>query len=570
MRTGSIGQGAFLFALSLSVGAWAQGAQGARGRGNGRGARGGATTATESAPAAAAAQAAVPPPAAAPAAAGRGRGGGGAPAGPNDLYDFSAAAGEIAAVRGGPPVESEQQVTVGGQSLAYTVRVGAMPINNATSGEPEAHLFYAYYARSGAGSGGARPVAFLFGGAPGASASWLDLGGFGPKHLNLASDGSAGLPPYRWSDNPQTLLADTDLVFVDPVGTGFSRAESPALNAKFASPLYDAASLGEFVRSFLGQYDRWNSPRFLIGEDFGTGRVANLASYLAAHQLPVNGVAILSTAPASDATAGDEEYMTLLPSEIMTSWYHKKLAGDLQSLSAAQMADRARQFASREYLHALYQGDRMTDAERSKVLADMAHLTGLPQSFLSNNDLRVTKERYDAELLRGQHEELTPSDSRFAAYLRPGGGGRGGRGGFGAAPAAPAADAHQELMANGFLSAYEQYLRQDLKFSNPGIYYVQQGGTSPWTAAVSDDLSLANAFDRDPKMQVFLGFDYFDLNSPFYAAEFTLAHLQAPESTLAHNVTTAYFPAGAMAYTDAAALSALHSDLSKFIQKAGQ
>src|SRR6185437_2418072 len=457
METGRIGQGAVLFALSLCVGAWAQGAQGARGRGNGRGARG-----AETAPAAAPAQAAVPPAAAAPAA-GRGRGGGGAPAGPNDLYDFSAGAGEFAPLRSGPPVESQQQITVAGQPLAYTVRVGTMPINNATSGEPEAHLFYTYYARSGAG---ARPLAFLFGGAPGASASWLELGGFGPKHLDLASDGSAGLPPYRWSDNPQTLLADADLVFVDPVGTGYSRAESPALNAKFASPLYDAASLGEFVRSFLGQYDRWNSPRFLIGEDFGTGRVANLASYLALHQLPVNGVAILSTAPASDATAGDEEYMTLLPSEIMTSWYHKQLAGELQSLTAAQMADRARQFASREYLHALYKGDRITEAERSKVLADMARLTGLSQSFLANNDLRVPKERYDAELLREQHEELTPSDTRFSTYLRPGGGGRGGRGGFGAAAAGPAADVHEELMANGFLSGYEQYLRQDLKFSN--------------------------------------------------------------------------------------------------------
>lgn len=125
-------------------------------------------------------------------------------------------------------------------------------------------------------------------------------------------------------------------------------------------------------------------------------------------------------------------------------------------------------------------------------------------------------------------------------------------------------------MANAFLSGYEQYLRQDLKYSNSGIYYLRQGGTSPWTAAVSDDLSLANAFERDPKLQVFLGFDYFDLNSPFYAAEFTLAHLQAPDATIARNITTAFFSAGAMAYTDGAALTALHADLSKFIQKAAQ
>ncbi|MGH9394541.1 MAG: S10 family serine carboxypeptidase-like protein, partial [Terriglobales bacterium] len=335
---------------------------------------------------------------------------------------FSATAANAAAIRNSAPVETQQQITVNGQAIAYTARAGYMAINNATSGEPEAHLFYSYYARNG--GAGDRPLAFLFGGGPGEAASWLELGGFGPKRLELQADGSAGLPPYRWSDNPQTLLADADLVFVNPVGTGFSRAASPALNAKFATALYDAASLGEFVRSFLGQYERWNSPRILVGEDFGTGRVANLASYLAAHQLPVNGVVILSAEPAGDALAGDEQYMTLLPSEIMASWYHKKLAADLQSLTAAQMAQRARAFASREYLHALYQGERMSAAERAKVLADMAHLTGLSQAFLSNNDLRIPTARYDAELLGKQHEEIANSDSRATVYLRPGGGGR--------------------------------------------------------------------------------------------------------------------------------------------------
>ena len=559
MRVRRFWQRSGVLVLGLGLCAWAQGA---RGRGNARGARGAATANADTA-SAPAQTVAPPPPAAAPAAAARGRGGrGAAPAGPNDLYDFSAGAGDMQ-VPHGPAAESQQQITLNGQPVAYTAHAGFLAVNNATTGAPEAQLFYTYYARGG---GADRPLIFFVGGGPGEAATWMEMGGFGPKRLDLAADG-ANLPPYRWSDNPQTLLADADLVFVNPVGTGFSRAETPALNAKFATPLYDAASLGEFVRSFLEQYQRWNSPRILVGEDTGTGRVANLASYLASHELPVNGIVLLSAAQASDATAGDEQYMTLLPSEVMTSWFHKKLASDLQALSAAQIADRARQFASREYLHALYKGDRMTAAERGQVLTDMARLTGLSQSFLANNDLRIPIDRYDAELLRPRHEQIMDSDSRFTGYLHPGGAGRGGRGGFGAAPA-PADDAHADLLADAFLAGYEQYLRQDLKFTTPGIFYLQRGGGDPWTAAVSDDVSLASALDHDPHMQIFVGLDYFDLNSPFYATEFTLAHLQAPAAELSHDVTTAYFAAGAMPYTDPTALGALHTDLTQFIHKA--
>ncbi|HEY7855623.1 MAG TPA: hypothetical protein VIC32_04205 [Terriglobales bacterium] len=537
-------------AVTVGVLSLALSAQGAR---NGRGARGAAAAATTTTAAPAPAPQAAPAPPAA-----RGRGGPG-PAGPNDFYDYSNSASEAAPIRDAAPVETPQKISLAGTDVSYTARAGYMPINNATTGQPEAHIFYTYYSVTGAT--GDRPVLFVLGGAPGSAASWLELDGFGPKRLAVGADGTADLPPYHWQDNPDTLLGRADLVFVNPIGTGFSRVTTPSLNAKFSTPAEDAASLGEFVRSFLAQYDRWNSPRYIAGEDRGTGRVATLASYLTAHEIPLNGAIVLSTAVATDADAGDEKFMTLLPSLVLTSWYHKKLSSDLQAMSAAQVADVARQFASREYLHALYQGDRMPAAERAKVIADLARLTGLSKAYIANNDLRLTTERYDAELLREQHETLSDSDSRYGGYLHPGA--AGGRGGFGAP--APSLDARSAAMANGLLAAYEQYLRHDLHFDDNGVYYLQQGGTAPWTATATDDAGLDAAWDRNPAMRVFVALNYFDLNSPFYAGEFTIAHLSAPAATLRQNLTTTHFEAGSMPYADAQAGKQLTADLAKFI-----
>ena len=188
--------------------------------------------------------------------------------------------------------------------------------------------------------------------------------------MKWANDGTAGLPPYSWVDNPHTLLGQADLVFVNPVGTAFSRPDQPSRGPSFWNTAADIASLGEFVRSFLNTNNRRNSPLFLAGEDFGTARAAGLAAYLNEHQIPVHGVVLLSMTMSADALAGDAQYITLLPSLIMAAWHHKKLAPELSAMSAEQISGQARQFASREYLHALYKGDRMTPEERTKVIAE--------------------------------------------------------------------------------------------------------------------------------------------------------------------------------------------------------
>src|SRR5262249_52521140 len=250
---------------------------------------------------------------------------------------------------------------------------------------------------------------------------------------------------------------------------------------------------------------------------------------------------------------GDAQYLTMLPSLTMAAWRHKKLAADLNAMSAEQIAGQARQFASREYLHALYKGDRMTADERTKVIANLSRLTGLSKAFIMTNDLLVRFDRFDSELLREQHHALSLSDARVTGFLpAPAGGGRGGGGGgfFGAAPLA--IDFNVENLSGGFQTAYEAYFRRELTFSatNNAIYYLNSGGTANFTAAGNDDANLAGAFARNPNLHLFVAMNYYDLSAPFYAAEFTLAHLNVAPEVRTHNIHVSHYESGRMTYVD--------------------
>jgi len=542
--------------VSASCIAWGQGG-GGRGRGNAAAAAQQAPpTSTQGAPAAQA---------------GRGGRGGGAEA-PNagDFFNFDPNAASVQSISESSPAEAHQKIAINGETLAYTTRTGYMPLHNATTGQTEAHIFYTSYSKDGVSDASTRPMLFFFGGAPGVSAAWQEFGGFGPKHMKWAGDGTAGDAPYAWTDNPGTLLGQADLVFVNPVGTAFSRPDQPSHGAIFWNTAGDVASLAEFVRGYLVTAHRRNSPLFLAGEDFGTGRVAGLAAYLHEHDIPVRGVVLLSMTSTPDATAGDTQYLTLLPSLVMTAWYHKKLSPELNAMSAEQISERARQFASRPYLHALYKGERMTADERGKTVADLARLIGVSKEFVANNDLRITIERFNGELMREQHRGLSNSDSRVTGYLantggRGFGGGGGGRGGFGVVPAV---DFNESNRAGGFEVAYDDYLQRELGFKGNGIFYLSSGGIGTYTSTGNDDQSLSGAFARNPNMRLFVGVDYYDLKTPFYATEYTLAHLNVAPEVRAHNIMVSHFEAGQMAYVDNKALAKLQTELARFLTEA--
>ena len=484
-----------------------------------------------------------------------------------EFFNFDPTASAAPAIPDGAPVEAHQKITVDGEALNYTARAGYLPLRNATTGHSEAHLFYTAYAKDGVTDSSARPLMFFFGGGPGVSAAWQEFGGLGPKRMKWASDGTAGSPPYGWVDNPATLLGMADLVFVNPVGTAYSRADLAASAPSFWNTATDIASLGEFVRSFLTTGNRRNSPLLLAGEDYGTGRVAGLAAYLTEHEIPVQGVVLLSMTLSADSQAGDTQYLTMLPSLIMAAWHHKKLSPELNGISAEQISGQARQFASRGYLHALYKGDRMTAEERTKAIADLSRLTGLSRAFLVNNNLRVTLDRFGAELMREQRRGLANSDSRVAGYVPPPVfAGRGGGGGFGGI-AVPPIDFNLYNRAGGMQTAYEDYLRRELTFTGGnGIYYLSSGGVGAFTATGADDASLSAAFARNPRMRLFVAVNYFDLNAPFYAIEYTLAHLNVSPEVRAHNITVSHYEAGQMTYTDNKALAKLHGDLAGFLK----
>jgi len=270
----------------------------------------------------------------------------------------------------------------------------------------------------------------------------------------------------------------------------------------------------------------------------------------------------------ADSLAGDAQYITLLPSLIMAAWHHKKLAPELSAMSAEQISGQARQFASREYLHALYKGDRMSPDERTKVIAGLARLTGLSKAFFINNNLRITLDRFNAELMRDQHRGLASSDARVSGFMPPPSGGGRGAGGFGGAVSAPI-DYNLYNRAGGFQAAYEAYLRSELAFnSNSNGFYLSNGGIGTFTSTGNDDASLAGAFARNPNLRLFVAVNYFDLHAPFYASEYTLAHLNVSPEVRAHNITVSHFEAGQMTYADSKALGKLHTDLARFVNEA--
>lgn len=482
------------------------------------------------------------------------QGRGGASSATNDFYRFLYTGDEMEPISyPAQPIETKHQITLQGESINYTAHVGFMPIRNATSGVTEGHLFYIYYSKDGVTDKSKRPVWFLFNGGPGAATIWLHMGAFGPKMVKLEPNGMATPPPYTYVDNPNCLLDTGDLVFIDAMGTGFSRPDRPSYGPDFGGVDNDLAAFGEFIRGFLNQWDRWGSPLFVGGESYGTTRAAGLAGYLTDRDMPINGVMLLSAIFDVNAGAGEQRQLTTLPTEIMTSYYHKKLAPDLQKLTPEQMAEQARQFASGEYLEYLFDGNRASQAEHDKVLSDMARLTGLSKTFLDNNDMRIALGPYSTEIMRDQHLMTSRLDSRFSGWLMDAG------------ASSTNFDYSNANIEDCFLTAFQQYLRHDLDYSNNALYYVS-GNAPPWSGEYNTVVNLETGFAKNPHMHLFVGMGYYDFACPFFPVEWTLAHLKVSDEIKKYNIATGHYESGHMVYIDQSAAAKYHADLVKFVK----
>ncbi len=435
-----------------------------------------------------------------------------------------------------------------------------MPIKN-RDGEVEARIFFMSYVLDQPEGSKRRPMTFSFNGGPGSASVWLHLGAIGPRRVKMNADGTMPAPPYQLVDNEGTWLTKSDLVFIDPVGTGYSRAVRPDLAQKFFGLQGDVESVGEFIRMYLTRYERWTSPLFLAGESYGTTRASALAGYLIQRGIAFNGIMLISTIMNFSTTrfdsGNDLPYPLYLPSYTATAWYHKKLPADLQAKPVNRVVAEAEAWASGEYMTALAKGGRLTPQERQDTIAKLARYTGLDPKFIDYADLRVNLGLFRKELLRSEKRSIGRLDSRFKGYDSS------------LVTDSTEYDASEAAIRPPYTSTFNDYVRTELGYKTDLEYYILGGGIGPWNWGTNNNYvdtstQLRTALARNPFLKVFVASGYYDMATPYYAVEYTLHHISIDPSLL-RNFSTSYYEAGHMMYIDEKSLTKLHQDVSKFI-----
>jgi len=461
------------------------------------------------------------------------------------------------------PVVTHHEIHVGGKVLRYTATAGLMPIRN-TDGEVEANMFFIAYTLDGQ-TGERRPLTFSFNGGPGSASVWLHLGAIGPKRVRMQAEGMMPAPPYQLVDNEYTWLEQTDLVFIDPVGTGYSRAVKPDLKKKFLGVREDLESVGEFIRLYLGRYERWSSPLFLVGESYGTTRAAGLSGYLFGHGIAFNGIMLISSVLNFEtlqfAPGNDLPYILFLPSYATTAWYHKKLGPDLKDFG--KLRSEVEQWASTGYAEALAKGDRLTMEERHAVIDHLARFTGLSGTYIDQANLRIDEPHFTKELLRDQKLLTGRLDSRFTGIDRS------------LLAETGSYDPSETAIRPPYTSMFNEYVRTELGYKSDLEYYILGGGFGfmdwNWGSAAAGfpdtAQALRDAFERNPYMKLFVASGYFDLATPYYATQYTLNHMGLDPKEHA-NISLGYYDAGHMMYIRDESLGKLKNDISSFMSSA--
>lgn len=463
-----------------------------------------------------------------------------------------------------PPVITHHEIHVGGKILKYTATTGMMPIRN-NDGEIEANIFFMAYTLDGQ-TPERRPLTFSFNGGPGSASVWLHLGAIGPKRVKMQPEGMMPAPPYQLVDNEFTWLDQTDLVFIDPVGTGYSRAVKEDLKKKFLGVREDIQSVGEFIRLYLGRYERWSSPLFLVGESYGTTRAAGLSGYLVEHGIAFNGIMLISSVlnfETLEFTPGNDlPFILFLPTYAATAWYHKKLSPDLEQ-DFSKLRSEVEQWAATGYAEALAKGDRLTPDERNAALDKLSRYTGLSKTYLDMANLRVDEGHFTKELLRDQRLIAGRLDSRFTGPDRS------------AIAETTSYDPSQSAIRPPYTAMFNQYIRTELGYKSDLEYYILGGGFGftdwNWGSARSGfpdtAQALREAFDKNPYMKLFVASGYYDLATPYFATQYTLNHMGLNQQQH-QSVSLGYYPAGHMVYIRDESLATLKKDISTFMANA--
>jgi carboxypeptidase C (cathepsin A) len=463
----------------------------------------------------------------------------------------------------GPAEEKTSQTShtlrLDGREIKYTATAGTLPIR-LDDGKVAARMFFVAYTKDGENVR-TRPVSFLYNGGPGAATIWLHMGSFGPKRVQLADEGFQPAPPYRLVDNESSLLDISDLVFVDAVDTGFSRVVDDTDNRQFHGVRGDLRAFGELINEYLKAYGRFASPKYLIGESYGTIRSAGLAQELQTrHGIELNGIVLVSSLltyqTLSPSVENDVAYAAHVETYTATAWYHKKLPADLGDLKKG--VDASREFAFGDYLTALAKGNRLTPAERKTIAQKLARLTGLSSDFVERANLRIDPARFRKEILRDRRLVVGRLDSRFTSVE---GDAAGERDEF---------DLSNTALQGPYTAMFQDYVRNELKWESD-LHYPTSGNVRPWTWDGFEneymDMTdrLRSAMSRNQYLKIFVAQGYYDMATVMGGMEYNFAHL-GYDKTFTDRVSFGYYEAGHMIYIRPSAHKALKQDIVKFFE----
>ena len=440
---------------------------------------------------------------------------------------------------------------IGGQEVKYTATAATYNIK-ADDGTPKASMFYVAYTKENVPDMAKRPVSFVYNGGPG-SASLFTHMGMGPKRVVLTPDGHGMPAPYTVVDNEDSFLDATDLVFIDAISTGFSRPAPGEAPNQFHGVIADANWFADFIYQYINRNDRWASPKFLIGESYGTTRSAELAGVLQErHQIYLSGIALVSAVAFSNWGA-DNRSEFFLPTYTTTAWYHHLLPPDLQNLPIDQVAQQAREFAHGEYAAALEKGDTLSPAEHQKVVQDLARFTGLTPKYIEQTNLRISPFRWFKELERDKRRTIGRLDSRFEGMDVDAAGER-----F-------EYDPSEASYEGAFVATFHDYVRRELKWDSD-MYYTVSANVRPWDQTGNTEVAevLRAAMTQQTYLKVLVLCGYYDVATPFNGIENTFAHMNL-ESPVRKNVSFTYYEAGHMMYIDEKEHHKLHKDMDEFI-----
>ncbi len=469
-------------------------------------------------------------------------------------------------------VETTHVVTINGRRVNYTVTTGTIVLKEETEKEgkaeghkPKAEIFFIAYTRDGIKEQKKRPITFSFNGGPGSSSVWLHLGVLGPRRIVTDEEGNLLQPPYELVENEFSILDNTDLVFIDPVSTGYSRAVEGEKPKDFHAFKRDIEYVGDFIRLYCSRYGRWTSPKFLAGESYGTTRAAGLSGYLQErHGMYLNGILLISVVLNFQTVrfpiGNDLPYILYLPSMAATAWYHNKLDAKLQE-SLEDTVNEVRHFALTEYTLALMQGSALPEKEKAKIEKKLARYLGVSLDYVKLSNLRVQYFRFCKELLRSQHRTVGRLDSRFLGIDRD------------AAGEHFEYDPSYAVIQGPYTATFNDYVRQELKFESDLPYEILTGKVWPWNyephlnefANVAE--TLRKAMTTNPYLKVYVANGYFDLATPFLATEYTFNHMDL-DPTLLPNIAMHYYEAGHMMYAHLPSLAQMKVDMDSFLETA--